>query len=144
MTRAIVVAPTAPMSSRGGLGPDEYTNRPSGDGYSERLIKLIPIEVITFYMVLNSTLAVKQAEVPELVWVNLAVGVVATWFHMKVLLKIPSNTQIAISAGAFCVWAINTSSYSAWIDPAYATALLVMYTFFAPGVPIKESSPEPG
>ncbi len=158
MSRAIVVAPTAPSgsSTRGGLEEDEFTAAATADSYSDRLLKLIPGEVVAFY--LSATASLKSAAPSELStvsavsaggslsvaasapWVVFAFCILATYFYLRVVLKVVSNRQLAITVGAFCVWAFSLGypfDGFTWYQPAYGGILLAAYTLVAPHVPLK-------
>lgn len=157
MSRAIVVAPSAPAgaSTRGGLDDDEFTATPATDSYTDRLLKLIPGEVVAFY--LSATAALKSAapnEVSNLSavsaggplivaasapWVVFAFCILATYFYLRVVLKVVSNRQLAITVGAFCVWAFSLGypfDGFAWYQPAYGGIVLAAYTLVAPHIPL--------
>ena len=65
-------------------------------------------------------------------------GIFATFFYLRVVLKVSNRMQLLISAGAFCVWAYSMSSTDqlSWFNGTYAGLLLVGYTFIAPKIPL--------
>ncbi|MGI9325079.1 MAG: hypothetical protein ACR2PZ_07660 [Pseudomonadales bacterium] len=158
MSRAIVVAPqaTSGASTRGGLDEDEFTAAPNADSYTDRLLKLIPGEVVAFY--LSSTAALKSAVPNEASnvsavsasgslsvaasapWVVFAFCILATYFYLRIVLKVVSNRQLAITVGAFCVWAFSLGypfDGFAWYQSAYGGILLAAYTLVAPHIPLE-------
>jgi hypothetical protein len=143
MGRAIIppstVAPA--VATRSGPGEDFAPAPAAGDSYSQRLIKLIPTEVIGVYLSMLALLGGAGAEPrPVLVsWVVFAFGVFATWFYLRVTLKVLDRRQLALSVTAFCIWAFSIGepfSRLDWYDPTYAGLLMIAYTFIAPQIPM--------
>lgn len=115
-----------------------------GDDYADRLLKLIPGEVVGVYLSMQAILSnaqdVNMAVVP---WLVFAFGVFATWFYLRVPLKVVNRRQILITVGAFCVWAFTIGApfdkeHLDWWSPTYAGLLLLAYTFIAPKIPLGE------
>ncbi|GAB5381146.1 MAG: hypothetical protein Alis3KO_04190 [Aliiglaciecola sp.] len=145
MGRSIVNTPIAGNSStRGGPGMDG-ANEP--DGYGDRLLKLIPAEVIALFMAMDGVITDNGDNSVALSLIILGVGVFATWFYLKLFQKVDNTTQIIISMLAFAVWAINIGhgfQQAELIKPSYAALALLIFTFFAPKIPMgksKESLP---
>ena len=143
MGRSIVT--TAPPAARGGLpsGPDgEGRAAPAADSYSEALLKLIPAEVIGVYLAMQAILANAQDIWRHTPLVVFLFGVFATWFYLRVTLKVRNVRQLLLSVGAFCIWAYSTSSPEqlAWYNGTYAGLLLVAYTFIAPKIPLGKAN----
>lgn len=105
------------------------------DGYSEKLVKLIPAEVVTVYLALVN---VAQADegLPALVpWLVFAFGLVATWLYSQFTLMIKDARQLIVTIGAFSVWAVAIGGpfqELAWYRDTYSALILPMYTFLAP------------
>lgn len=126
MSRAISYA--KPTGTRG-LG-----ERPADD-YYDRLVKLIPAEVIGVYL---SMIAVAKSDddIPLFVpWLVFFFGFVATYYYSKIVLEIKETRQLAVMVGAFCVWALSLGfpfedvpGYSA----SYGAMILPAYTFVVP------------
>lgn len=148
MGRAIVTrsakAPASDVSTRGvpdgDFMGDVGNNQP--DNYGDRLLKLIPGEVVGVYLsmqaILQNAQDVNMAIVP---WVVFTFGVFATWFYLRVPLKVSNTRQIVITVGAFCVWAFTIGTpfdkaHLAWWSSTYAGLLLLAYTFIAPKIPL--------
>ncbi len=171
MPRSIVVAPRAGSSSpgdsatRGGLDDDEFARAggPPPDDYTDRLVKLIPAEVVAFYVFAVSSLEtaadaqavqglLTAAQCPgdvSVVAANVATGApwlvllftaFATYFYLKFPLKVTDSRQLAITVGAFCVWAFSLGfpfSQFAWYQEAYGGVVLAAYTLISPHIPLQ-------
>jgi hypothetical protein len=140
-TAAPVVIPN--VARRGGPDDDfrpSPTVAAAADGYSDRLMKLIPTEVIGVYFSMVTLLKNSRDEVADLVpWLIFAFGAAATWFYLRVTLKVLNARQLALSVVAFCVWAFTIGepfSNFAWYNGTYAGLLLIAYTFVAPQIPM--------
>ncbi|MCH9693166.1 MAG: hypothetical protein K0U72_01545 [Gammaproteobacteria bacterium] len=82
----------------------DYSPGDSGDGWTKRLLKSIPSEVVAFHIAVIGVIS--GAGAPDwLLWIALGVSTVATplWmiFHEKVN---NSVTQIILATGAVSVW----------------------------------------
>jgi hypothetical protein len=142
MGRSIVTAAaTVPkVATRG--GPDQDFAPPARpvDGYADRLVKLIPTEVIGVYFSMVTLLRHSKDTVAEAVpWLVFGFGAMATLFYLRVTLKVLDPRQLSLSVVAFCVWAFTIgepfSRYD-WYNGTYAGLLLIAYTFVAPQVPM--------
>lgn len=143
MTRAIQTAPASiPKTSRRAGPDDDFTPAASVvDDYSDRLIKLIPAEVIGVYFSMVTLLKSSKDDVANLVpWLVFAFGALATLFYLRVTLKVLNARQLTLSVIAFCVWAFTIGepfSQLAWYNGTYAGLMLIAYTFMAPQVPME-------
>jgi len=139
MARSIVTASsiaTAPKTREAPGGPSGP--EPVADGYSDALLKLIPVEVISFYLagqalLSNSTDTGEPTRIAFFV-----IGVVITYFYLRVPLKVTNTVQLAISVAAFIVWALalNSTGENAWMNGTHAGLLVLVFTFLAPTIPI--------
>lgn len=167
MPRSIVVAAPAgaPVGSatRGGLDDDEFARQaPPPDDYTDRLVKLIPAEVVAFYLFAVSSLesaasaqsvqsflltaqcpgdvSTISATVATFVpWLVMLFAVFATYFYLKYPLKVSDSRQLLITVGAFCVWAFSLGfpfTQFAWYQEAYGGIVLAAYTLIAPHIPL--------
>ncbi|MEZ5463531.1 hypothetical protein [Dokdonella sp.] len=141
MGRAIqTAAPTSTVSRRAGPDDEFGAASPAVDGYSDRLIKLIPAEVIGVYFSMVTLLRNSKDEVADLVpWMVFVFGALATLFYLRVTLKVLIVRQLTLSVIAFCVWAFTIGepfSRFDWYNGTYAGLLLIAYTFVAPQIPM--------
>jgi FtsH-binding integral membrane protein len=139
MGRSIVTAAhvTPDARARGGPG-DQSQPAPSADTYNDMLLKLIPAEVIGIYLAMQTILNNAEAISRHTGLVVFVFGVLATFFYLRVVLKVSNPVQLLISAGAFCVWAYSMSSTEqlSFYNGTYAGLLLIGYTFIAPKIPM--------
>ncbi len=169
MSRSIKTAATAASGSRtrGGLDEDVFSAPADVDGYADRMVKLIPAEVVAFYLFATSSLEnataanrcdtqgtgaaclstaaaggdiTVAAVVP---WVLFFFGAFATYFYMRYPLKVTNSRQLGLTVGAFGVWAFSLGypfTVFEWYLEAYGGILLAAYTLIAPHVPLDSAS----
>lgn len=143
MGRAIRTTATSIPGVARRAGPDDgfASAAPAADEYSDRLIKLIPAEVIGVYFSMVTLLKSSKDDVADFVpWLVFAFGALATLFYLRVTLKVLNVRQLTLSVVAFCVWAFTIGepfSRFAWYNGTYAGLLLLAYTFVAPQVPMQ-------
>lgn len=147
MGRSIVNAPaTSDTMTRGGpLTGAVGSGGEGSDGYGDRLLKLIPAEVIALYMAMDGVITDNNDHSTQMTLFVLGIGMFATWFYLKVFLKVDNHPQIIISVVAFAIWAINIGhgfQVEEIIKPSYAALALLVFTFFAPKIPLGKT-PEP-
>ena len=142
MGRSIITSvPKASVSARGGPG-SEIQTAPELDGYSDAMMKLIPAEVIGVYMAMQSILinATPKADLVAFLVVFMF-GVFATYFYLRVSLKVTNQLHLGLSVGAFCVWAYSMAPPNcSWYNGTYAGLLLIAYTFIAPKISLDVKS----
>ena len=137
MSRCVVsnkdVAGQAPVARKGALGAE--TPAPAADDYKDRLLKYIPAEVIALYITLT-TMVESIPDTPGwLPWAIFAFGLGATWLYLWRVGKVHKTLQLAISVGAFFVWAFAMGGpfeLTSWYQPYYGALLLPIYTFLVP------------
>jgi hypothetical protein len=107
------------------------------DKYKDRLLKYIPVEVVTFYLSLAAIIAA-ATDVPDwLSWTIFIIGIVATPFYLRFYLQVSDRIQLAVSTLAFIVWVFALGGpfrEVAWYKPVYGGVLLPIFTFFAAGI----------
>lgn len=107
--------------------------------YTDRLMKLIPAEVVTAYVGATALIA-SATKVPNSVpWIVFGVLLVITPFvYWRLTLdqhKQPAVGQTAASTIAFVVWVLALGgpfSQLSWYTPLYGGLLLIFYTTFVP------------
>ena len=143
MGRSIITTPAEAPQAATRSGPSSAAGTaPKTDSYADALLKLIPAEVIGVYLAMQSILDNAQDISRFTPLVVFLFGVFATWFYLRVTLKVANPRQLLLSVGAFCVWAYSTSSPEQlpWYNGTYAGLLLVAYTFIAPKIPLQSRS----
>lgn len=107
--------------------------------YTDRLMKLIPAEVVTAYVGATALIA-STTKVPNSVpWLVFAILLIITPFvYWRLTLdqhKHPAVGQTAASTIAFVVWVLALGgpfSQLSWYSPLYGGLLLIFYTTFVP------------
>lgn len=139
MARSIVTEASIAAIPRTRAAPGSpSTPEPVADGYSDALLKLIPVEVISFYLAGQALLSSSTDTGEPTRIAFFLVGVLVTFFYLRVPLKVTNTVQLTISVAAFIVWALalNSSGEDSWINGTHAGLLVLVFTFLAPTVPI--------
>jgi hypothetical protein len=105
------------------------------DDYSNRLVKLIPAEVVSLFLALDAILASRTETSRLVAWVVFGIGLLGTFLYLRRAAKVKSWPQITASAFAFCLWAYvigGPFAGYAWYDPIYGAIAVPVFTFFAP------------
>lgn len=140
MPRAIIAAvPAGNGAATRGVPDGDFKAAPAADDYSDKLLKLIPGEVIGVYLSMQAIL--KNANnIAEIVpWLVFFFGALATYFSLRFTLKVTDRRQLVVTVGAFLVWALTIGSLpgqETWFNGTYAGLLLAAYTFIAPKIPM--------
>lgn len=112
---------------------------PPGTGYDtyySRLVKLIPAEVIAFYLALDA-LASALPEKQVLLWVVFGIAAAGAWFYLGRMAGVTSMVQRLLSIASLAIWVYVTGGPFAslpWYNATYGKLLLVVFTFFVPMV----------
>lgn len=105
------------------------------DDYGTKLLKYIPVEVITVYIALDALIRSSPEMVLSLYWFIFIFGIVATPLYLWRVQKVHKNLQLVISTVAFAVWIFAIGgpfSYMDWYNPIYGGIFLTIYTFLIP------------
>lgn len=146
MGRAIIARSTAAAGvATRGVPDGDAPPAAETDQYADRLLKLIPAEVISVYISMTMILqgSATASDDSMLPWIVFAFGAFATWFYMRVTLKVTDWRQLLMTVLAFCVWAFAmgepfTSALGPNWTETHAGLLLAAYTFIAPKIPMGE------
>ena len=113
----------------------------AGDTYRDRLIKLIPAEIVVAYLVLQQPLITEGSEV--VILVTIAVLFVLTFFYLRLLGGVKKLTQLVFSSLSFLIWVYSIAPEEILMDlyrPQLASIVLVLWTLLIPFF-IKEQGP---
>jgi hypothetical protein len=107
------------------------------DDYKDKLIKLIPTEIITAYVtILGMISGTTQGNKDALLWLVIAVLTVATPLYLIYVSKVQLISQIIFTTVAFILWVLATGSPLETIFGYQSTFVgsifLIMYTVFIP------------
>ena len=104
------------------------------DGYFSRLIKLVPAEVIAFYLALDAIASAMSAK-EILLWIALGIALIGCWFYLGRLANVTRIDQRLITLCALVIWVYVFGGPFAsmdWYDVNYGKLVLVVFTFFVP------------
>jgi hypothetical protein len=118
----------------------------SPDDYKDRLLKLIPTEVVAAYLTLDGIIrsSATGRSITIALWVAFGVGTVATWLYLQRLQKVGSLVQLAVSTVAFAVWVFALGGPFArydWYQPWLGSVVLVIVTLAVPLFVGREKAP---
>lgn len=111
-------------------------NAEKTDGYTDRLLKYIPADVVAGWLGVTSIIN-SDATAPQttLLWIFFAIFLVFTalWTLKQTTQrgKPPAKTQTAIATGSFAVWVFALGgpfATMAFYRPSYASLALITYT----------------
>lgn len=110
---------------------------PGGDDYKDKLLKLIPAEVVALYLTLDGVIssAAKGSTLETALWVAFGVGLAGTPLYLTRVAGVSNALQLAISTVSFVVWIFALGGpfaladwYTSWI----AASVLAVFTFSVP------------
>jgi hypothetical protein len=123
------------------------TSKEAVDGYQDRLLKYIPADVNAAWLALTGIVK-SAATIPQttvlwiLFFILLILTAIWTWKETSQPNKPIATTQIAISTGAFLVWAFALGEpfdSLSFYQPVYGSILLILYTTIVAKIIPKES-----
>jgi hypothetical protein len=117
------------------------------DGYSTRVLKYIPAEVVAVYIGIQGAInaADPAGANAVLLWLTCGILLVLTPVYLWRVTHVTKALQLVISTIAFAVWVFSLGgpfAYFPWYQPVYGAVLLPLFTF-AMGIIIPKSSPTP-
>jgi hypothetical protein len=108
--------------------------------YKDRLVKLIPSEIITAYVTLKGLIngAGEQGNKQLLLWIVFGILVIMNPLYLYYVTNVKKTGQIVFSSIAFVLWVLvigGTFNTILGFSAAYiGSILLVIYTLFIPFV----------
>jgi hypothetical protein len=128
MERYIAKHPPQGFALEGGARVDDYTSR---------ILKYIPIEVVTVTTVLEGIVrsGANAVQLAPALWAVFLFGLIATPIYLWRMQRVQKIEQLLISTGAFAVWAFAVGGpfeLLGWYAKWMGSALLVIYTFSIP------------
>lgn len=107
------------------------------DDYKDKLIKLIPTEIITAYVTIFGMISgTTQGNKDALLWLVIAVLTIATPLYLIYVSKVQMVSQVIFTTAAFALWVLATGSPVETIFGYQSTFVgsifLIMYTVFIP------------
>jgi hypothetical protein len=113
--------------------------KPALDGYTTRLLKYTPVELIVGFIISNATIPKNETlhGFPA-VWVLFLVFLALTPIYTGLLLKIGAVQSVLMTL-SFCVWVLAIGGPFAtldWYQPLYGGLALAFFTFVVPLIDI--------
>ena len=124
--------------------------------YKDKLLKLIPSEIVAAYMVIHGilhgpvaqahTIQLGQADVTALVaWIVFAVLFILTPVYLARIQNVTQPGQLVLTTISFAVWVYTLGGpfqLAGWYHPQIASVLLVLWTLIIP-LSIRTDAPAP-
>jgi hypothetical protein len=104
------------------------------DKYINRLVKLIPAEVIAFYLALDGIVS-NMNNKETLLWIVFIVSAVGAWVYIVKENNVKKIPQQFLTILSFCIWVFvigGPFQMYDWYDVNYGKLLVTAYTFFVP------------
>jgi hypothetical protein len=117
---------------------DKGVNASEANNYKDRLLKLIPSEIIAAYITLHGLIVgIESVHKLQLMWIMVGILFVLTPFYLYKVSMVTKKGQIFISSIGFLVWVFTTNPpvEKVWDDIPSAflgSMVFVLYTLFAP------------
>jgi hypothetical protein len=113
---------------------------PSGqpDNYADRLVKMIPAEIVSLYLFLQSYISGNGHDYNWLLWIVVSVLAILTPLYLYRIMKVDDWVQMLLTTFAFLCWCLT---FGAPFDDLIhdtgklkiiSTVLLSVYTFAIP------------
>lgn len=119
---------------------------PTEDKYTDRLMKYIPTEVISIFVLTNGILRTADTQIPQktaeiLRWLIFGFLFAITPVYLARVLEVKKKQHWIIAAISFAVWVFSIGGPFAslgWYHPIYGALLLPLYTFSIAGYEVKK------
>ena len=101
--------------------------------YKDKLLKLIPTEIVGAYLVLQGLIPQSRAKI-WLPIVSICLCII-TFLYLKFLQKVNRISQLIISTGSFGVWLLAIGGpfkYFGWYEPFIGSIVLVLWSLIIP------------
>lgn len=141
--RAISPPPQRPTTTTMEAAPRSLpAGDPTPDDFLAKLVKLLPTETVTAYVIIDGALRSVPGQVPlALFWISFVVLFALTYPYIKRRTAVPglspATLQTIVTTLGFAVWvfALGGPFAATWPDnykPYYGTVLLALYSAAAP------------
>lgn len=113
----------------------------SSNDFKDRLVKLIPSEIITAYITLQGLISSRESNKQLFIIIVFACLLVLTPLYLKYISKVDKIGQIVFTAIAFIIWVMASGGFKIMFphvalfqDDFMGSILLVIYTMVIPFV----------
>lgn len=116
---------------------------PRADSFVDKLLKLIPAEVVAVWVTVRGILAAAQSAPEWLQWISFGAILALTPIYLQRVAGVTKPAQVWVTTGAFIVWAYSLggvpfgSMGAPLYLPIYGAVLLPIYTFAIPVILFK-------
>lgn len=104
------------------------------DNYYKRLLKLIPSEIIAFYLAMDAIVCnMKNKHI--MLWIVFLVSLIGAWVYIIKATNVKKKIQQIITLISFIIWVYvigGPFQLLTWYDATYGKLLVTIYTFFIP------------
>lgn len=112
-------------------------NPKDADNYKEKLVKLIPSEIITAYVTIYGLVTgLKSQHESIIIWIVIAILLIITPLYSIKVSMVTKKSQVIYTTFGFLIWAFATGSPIKEIDTVpvsfIASVILILYTLFIP------------
>jgi hypothetical protein len=101
------------------------------DDYLDRLMKYVPVEILGAYLICEGVLrSTVQNEIKIALLCLLLLGLVGTFFYVKIYLKVVRFMQVFMSILAFIVWVFSIGGWFGELGfwkAGYGTIAVIIY-----------------
>lgn len=119
------------------MPPDREVTQQSQ--YLEKVVKLIPAEVVAAYVSIQGILLTQDASTyqPWLLGIAVGLGLVVLPVYLWKLHGVRNWIQIGVTIVAFAIWVLNIGgNYLQWVtdwnNPAIGSVALILFTLVSP------------
>lgn len=112
-------------------------NPKDADNYKEKLVKLIPSEIIAAYVTIYGLVTgIKSPHENIILWIVIAILLIITPLYSIKVSMVTKKSQVVYTTFGFLIWAFATGSPIKEIDTVpvsfIASVILILYTLFIP------------
>ena len=114
-------------------------NIESNSNYQDKLLKLIPAEIVAAYVALDGIAGTIPAQRFKFLIVAICILLVINYFYLLKLHKVKSKLQIFITEISFLVWIFSLGGPFLdflWYNSAWGSAVVILWTLVIPLFPI--------
>ena len=114
--------------------------------YAEKLVKLIPAEIVAAYLAIQNLVLTKPEIREDTLYVAAGILVLMIPFYLKVIHDVTSWLQISMTVVSFLVWAFSVSVLflkKIDMDPVWGSVILILWTTAIPVMQFNKKDDEP-
>jgi hypothetical protein len=112
--------------------PEKMASHSAADGYTTRLLKYVPAEVVALFVTLDALIRSSDNVAFPVYWGVFLFCLIGTYLYLWRVAKVRKQSQLLISTVAFAVWVFALGgpfAHFSWYEPIYGGLLLPIFTF---------------